>query len=221
MESDRTPVAPSGNNSARIPGANKRGFDATDIARVAVFAAVVAVLGLPSGLAVFGSVPITAQTLGVMLAGTILGAWRGAISMLVLLTLAAIGLPLLSGGRGGIGVFFGPTAGYLIGWVVGAFVIGAIVHFRGRPLTWLRTSVGVVLGGIVTIYAFGIPVQAAVTRIPLAETALQSLVFLPGDLLKAAIAVAITMTLVRAYPKAFRSSTPVARRTTPGSQSTR
>jgi biotin transport system substrate-specific component len=220
MQSDRTPVAPSGNNSARIPGANKRGIDATDIARVAVFAAVVAVLGLPSGLAVFGSVPITAQTLGVMLAGTILGAWRGAISMLVLLTLAAIGLPLLSGGRGGIGVFFGPTAGYLIGWVVGAFVIGAIVHLRGRPLTWLRTSIGVVLGGIVTIYAFGIPVQAAVTRIPLAETALQSLVFLPGDLLKAAIAVAITMTLVRAYPKAFRSSSPVARRTTtPGSQS--
>jgi biotin transport system substrate-specific component len=212
MASDRTPVTPSGDNSARVPGANKRGVDATDIARVAVFAAVVAVLGLPSGLAVFGSVPITAQTLGVMLAGTILGAWRGSISMLVLLALAALGLPLLSGGRGGIGVFFGPTAGYLI---------GAIVHLRGRPLTWLRTSVGVVLGGIVTIYAFGIPVQAAVTRIPLAETALQSLVFLPGDLLKAAIAVAITMTLVRAYPKAFRSSTPVARRTTPGSQSPR
>jgi biotin transport system substrate-specific component len=220
MATDRTPVTPTGDNSARVPGANKRGFDATDIARVAVFAAVVAVLGLPSGLAVFGSVPITAQTLGVMLAGTILGAWRGSISMLVLLTLAALGLPLLSGGRGGIGVFFGPTAGYLIGWVVGAFVIGAIVHLRGRPLTWLRTSIGVVLGGIVTIYAFGIPVQAAVTRIPLAETALQSLVFLPGDLLKAAIAVAITMTLVRAYPKAFRSNTPVARRTsTPGSQS--
>jgi biotin transport system substrate-specific component len=222
MSSDHLSVPPSGDRPPRHPAINRRSIDATDIARIAVFAAVVAVLGLPSGLAVFGSVPITAQTLGVMLAGTILGAWRGSLSMLVLLTLAALGLPLLSGGRGGIGVFFGPTAGYLIGWVVGAFVIGAIVHARGRPLTWLRTSVGVALGGIVTIYAFGIPVQAAVTRIPLVETALQSLIFLPGDLLKAAIAVAITMTLVRADPKAFRSSTAVARRTTtPGSQSPR
>lgn len=181
-------------------------IDATDIARIAVFAAIVAVLGLPGGFSVFGAVPITAQTLGVMLAGAVLGPWRGALSMLVLLVLVAIGLPLLSGGRGGIGVFVGPSAGYLIGWVVGAFVIGLIVHAGGRRPTWLRTSVGVVVGGIVTIYAFGIPVQALVTRLPLAETALQSTVFLPGDLIKAALAVVITMTLARAYPRAFRSA---------------
>lgn len=182
-----------------------RAIDATDIARIAVFAAIVAVLGLPGGFSVFGSVPITAQTLGVMLAGAILGAWRGAISILVLLALVALGLPLLSGGRGGVGVFIGPSAGYLLGWVVGAFVIGAIVQADRSRLTWPRTIVGVLLGGIVTIYAFGVPIQAAITRLPLAETALQSLVFLPGDLVKAAIAIAITMTLVRAYPKAFRS----------------
>lgn len=181
-------------------------IDATDIARIAVFAAIVAVLGLPGGFSVFGAVPITAQTLGVMLAGAVLGPWRGALSMLVLLVLVAIGLPLLSGGRGGIGVFVGPSAGYLIGWVVGAFVIGLIVHAGGRRPTWLRTSIGVVVGGIVTIYAFGIPVQALVTRLPLAETALQSTVFLPGDLIKAALAVVITMTLARAYPRAFRSA---------------
>jgi biotin transport system substrate-specific component len=179
-------------------------IDATDIARIAVFAAIVAVLGLPGGFSVLGAVPITAQTLGVMLAGAILGPWRGAISMLVFLALVALGLPLLSGGRGGIGVFAGPSAGYLIGWVVGAFVIGAIVHARGR-IAWTRTIVGVLVGGIVTVYALGIPVQALVTRLPIAETALQSTVFLPGDLIKAAIAVAITMTLARAYPRAFRS----------------
>jgi biotin transport system substrate-specific component len=179
-------------------------IDATDIARIAVFAAIVAVLGLPGGFTVLGAVPITAQTLGVMLAGAILGPWRGAISMLVFLALVALGLPLLSGGRGGIGVFVGPSAGYLIGWVVGAFVIGAIVHARGRT-TLTRTIIGVLVGGIVTVYAFGIPVQALVTRLPIAETALQSTVFLPGDLIKAAIAVAITMTLARAYPRAFRS----------------
>ena len=195
-----------------VAAQTRRGIDAADIARIAVFAAIVAVLGLPGGFSVFGSVPITAQTLGVMLAGAILGAWRGAISMLVLLALVALGLPLLSGGRGGIAVFVGPSAGYLVGWVLGAFLVGLIVR-AGPRLTWPRTILGVVVGGIVTIYAFGIPVQAAITRLPLAETALQSLVFLPGDLVKAAIAAAITMTLVRAYPRAFRSAaTP---RTTP------
>ncbi|WP_291054606.1 biotin transporter BioY [Herbiconiux sp.] len=180
-------------------------IDATDIARIAVFAAFIAVLGLPGGFAVFGSVPITAQTLGVMLAGAILGAWRGAIALVVFLALVALGLPLLAGGHGGAGVFVGPTAGYLVGWIAGAFVVGAIVHAGRRRLTWARTILGVLVGGILVIYAFGLPVQALVTRIPLPETALQSLVFVPGDLVKAVIAVVITMTLQRAYPRAFRT----------------
>lgn len=182
-------------------------LDATDIARIAVFAAIVAVLGLPGGISVAGGVPITAQTLGVMLAGAILGPLRGALSMLVFLALVALGLPLLSGGRGGIGVFVGPSAGYLIGWVVGALVIGAIVQ-SGRRLTWTRTIVGVIVGGIPAVYAFGIPVQALVTRLPFGAVALQSAVFLPGDLTKVAITVAITMTLARAYPRAFRRVAP-------------
>jgi biotin transport system substrate-specific component len=183
-------------------------MDATDIARVAVFAAIVAVLGLPGGFTVFGAVPITAQTLGVMLAGAILGPWLGALSMTVFLALVAAGLPLLAGGRGGIGVFFGPSAGYLLGWIVGAFVIGLIVHAGGRkPVLW-RTFAGVVAGGILVVYALGIPVQSAVTRLPLGETALTSLVFIPGDLAKAVIATAVVTTLVRAYPRAFRRTWP-------------
>ncbi|GAA4355383.1 biotin transporter BioY [Microbacterium rhizosphaerae] len=185
-----------------------RRMDATDMARVAVFAAIVAVLGLPGGFTVFGAVPITAQTLGVMLAGAILGPWLGALSMTVLLALVAVGLPLLAGGRGGIGVFFGPSAGYLVGWVAGALVIGLIVHAGGRkPVTW-RTVLGIVTGGILVVYVLGIPVQSAVTHLPLADTALLSLVFVPGDLVKAVIATAVVMTLVRAYPRAFRRTWP-------------
>jgi biotin transport system substrate-specific component len=189
-------------------------IDATDIARIAVFAAIVAALGLPGAFSVFGAVPITAQTLGVMLAGAVLGAWRGMLSMVVLLALVAIGLPLLAGGRGGIGVFVGPSAGYLLGWVVGAFVIGLIVHAGGRKLTWVRTSLGVLLGGIGVVYAFGIPVQSFVARLPLAETLLQSSIFVPGDLIKAVLATVITMTLVRAYPRAFQNKTDSADRVT-------
>nr|WP_245534397.1 biotin transporter BioY [Xylanimonas cellulosilytica] len=174
------------------------------MARVAVFAALVAALGLPGGFTVAGAVPITAQTLGVMLAGAVLGPWRGALSITALLALVAAGLPLLAGGRGGIGVFVGPSAGFLAGWIVGAFVIGLIVHSGGRkPRPW-RTLVGVLVGGIVVVYAFGIPVQSLVTRVPLPETALMSLAFVPGDVIKAAIATAVVGTLVRTYPRAFR-----------------
>jgi biotin transport system substrate-specific component len=181
-----------------------RRLGVTDVSRVAVFAALVAVLGLPGGFTIVSSVPITAQTLGVMLAGAILGPWLGALSVTVLLALVAVGLPLLAGGRGGVGVFVGPSAGFLLGWIVGAIVIGLIVHAGARkPRLW-RTFVGVLTGGILTIYAVGIPVQSAVTRLPLAETALTSLVFVPGDLMKAVIATGIVMTLVRAYPRGFR-----------------
>lgn len=181
-------------------------FDATDIAYIAVFAAVIGVLGLPGGIQIAGSVPITLQTLGVMLAGAVLGPWRGAASVAVLLGAVALGLPLLSGGRGGLAVFAGPTVGYLIGWVAGAAVIGLIVQIGRRRPVWWRTALGVVVGGILVVYAFGIPVQAAMTGLGLGETVITSLAFLPGDAIKVAVAVAATSVLWRAYPRAFRWS---------------
>ncbi|MGO4536017.1 biotin transporter BioY [Leifsonia sp. 2MCAF36] len=193
----------------------RRRLDATDLARVAVFAALVAVLGLPAGISVFGGVPITAQTLGVMLAGAILGPWLGALSMAVLLALVAVGLPLLAGGTGGIGVFVSPSAGYLFGWIVGAFVIGLIVHAGRRKPVWWRTFLGMLVGGILVVYAIGVPVQSLVMRLPLGPTAAASLVFVPGDLIKAVIATAVVMTLVRAYPRAFRRSWATAPREAP------
>ena len=191
-----------------------------DTTRVAAFAALITVLGLPGAIPVFGgAVPITLQTLGVMLAGTILGPSRGAASVLVFEALVLIGLPLLSGGRGGAGVFVGPSAGYLLGWIFGVVVIGAMTSIGARgPRPW-RTAAACVTGGIVVIYAVGIPVQALVTRLPLAETALTSTVFLAGDIVKTVLATVITLTLWRAYPRAFdrriSSKRPVAVDLTP------
>lgn len=200
--------------SLPLGAARRARLDATDLARVAVLAAVVAVLGLPGSISVLGGVPITAQTLGVMLAGAVLGARLGALALAVLLALVAVGLPLLAGGTGGLGVFLGPSAGYLVGWIAGAAVVGLLVHLGGRRPNAARTAVAMVVGGIVVVYAVGIPVQSLVTRLPLMETAYTSLVFLPGDLVKAAIATAIVMTLVRGYPRAFRrpSGWTIARR---------
>ncbi|WEK60004.1 MAG: biotin transporter BioY [Candidatus Microbacterium colombiense] len=179
-----------------------------DLGRIAIFAALIIVFGmitipLPTG------VPITAQTLGVMLAGAVLGPRRGPLAVLIVLVLAAVGLPVLAGGRGGIGVFVGPTAGYLLGWVVGAVVIGLIVH--GGRITWWRTALGAVVGGILVVYLFGIPVQALVLGVDLVPTAVSSLAFLPGDLLKAAAATALVLALRRAYPPAFGRAVGAAR----------
>lgn len=175
-------------------------MSARDLARIAVFAALTAGLGLIGAFTVGGAVPITLQTLGVMLAGAVLGPWRGAASMGLLLLAVAIGLPLLAGGRGGIGVFMSPTAGYLIGWVIAPIVIGFIVG--SRPVWW-RVAVGSVVGGILVVYLFGIPVQAWLTQLSIGETIITSLVFLPGDILKVVIATLVTMGLFRAYPRAF------------------
>ena len=83
-----------------------------DIVLIALFAAIIVVLGLlPPIMLGFIPVPITAQSLGVMLAGCILGAKRGATAVLLVLLLVAIGLPVLSGGRGGLAVFAGLVDG--------------------------------------------------------------------------------------------------------------
>lgn len=171
-----------------------------DLARIAVFAALIIVLGMVT-IPLPGGVPITGQTLGVMLAGLVLGARRAPLAVLTVLALAAVGLPVLAGGRGGLGVFVGPTAGYLLGWVAGTIVIG-LIAYRGR-FTWWRAAIAAVVGGIGVVYLFGIPVLAAVTGIPLGAAALSNVVFLPGDLLKAAAAVVLVVALRRAYPRAF------------------
>ena len=186
------------------------------LAHIALFAAVIAVLGIPPAVPLFGgAVPVTAQTLGVMLAGAILGPWRGAASVALFEAMVAIGLPLLAGGRGGIGVFFGPTGGYLIGWIVGAAVIGLIVQLGATRPTWLRTIVGLVVGGILVVYLFGIPVQAFYVGTTLVETTIQSLLFLIGDSIKVAIATVVTMSLWRAYPRAFVGLAPKRRESVP------
>ncbi len=166
-----------------------------------MFAALIAALGLPGALYLGGTaVPITFQTLGVMLAGAILGARKGFLSVLLFLVLVAAGLPLLSGGRGGLGVFVGPSVGYLAGWLLGVVVIG---WFTARLLPRYRVlpALGATaLGGIVAVYLVGVPVFAAITGTPLDVAFLGSLVFLPGDLAKVVVTVLVAKGVHRAWP---------------------
>lgn len=172
-----------------------------DIAYIALFAALTAVLGLIPRIDLsFGPVPITAQSLGPMLAGSILGARRGALSQVLFLLLLAAGLPLLAGGRGGLGVFASPSAGFIIAWPLAAAVVGAATERLWSRLGLLSSFLINVVGGIGVVYAIGIPVLALLAGLPLRNAAASAMVFLPGDLLKAALAASVAIFVKRGYP---------------------
>ncbi|MGM7636114.1 biotin transporter BioY [Bacillus sp. Hm123] len=159
-----------------------------DITYVALFAAVMGALGLipPIPLS-FTPVPITLQTMGVLLAGGILGARLGFFSIVTFLLLVAAGVPLLTGGRGGLSVFVGPSAGYLFGYAITAFAVGYLIS-RFETTTFKNILFVNLTVGMFMLYLFGIPVQSFVMDIPLVETIKVSLVFIPGDVLKATFA---------------------------------
>ncbi|MDG1736885.1 MAG: biotin transporter BioY [Paracoccaceae bacterium] len=175
------------------------------IALIALFAAFIAALGLiPKFTLAFG-IPITAQSLGIMLCGTVLGAKRGALAVLLFLLLVAMGLPLLAGGRGGLGLFVSPSAGFLIGWPVAAFVTGLIVEkWRAAPLS-IVAGIGSVIGGIIVLYPFGIIGLSIVLEKSIVESTLLMAAFIPGDAIKAVLAGAITAALAKARPMSVLS----------------
>jgi biotin transport system substrate-specific component len=172
-----------------------------DLALVATFAGVVAALGLVPGFIPPGfTVPITAQSLGVMLAGAVLGARRGAMSLVLFLVLVAVGLPLLAGGRGGLGVFAGPSVGFLLGYPVAAFVVGWLAERGGAVYRLAWGLVANLLGGIVVLYAAGILGIALVTGATIQAAWLSTWIFLPGDLAKAVVAAFVARGVHAAYP---------------------
>lgn len=175
-----------------------------NLTNIALFAALIAVLGLVPKIDLISGVPITAQSLGIMLCGTVLGAKRGALAVLLFLALVAVGLPLLSGGRGGLGVFAGPSVGYLIAFPISAFVAGWVVERWSAPIG-VASFAGAVLGGIVIMSVLGTIGMAVVLGKTLPEAALLAAPFLAGDVLKAGIAAGITQGLAKVRPAAVLS----------------
>ena len=180
-----------------MPG--QRTAPATELARTVVFAAFIAVLGLFPGFYLGGAaVPVVLQNMGPLLAGSILGARRGGASVLLFLGLVVIGLPLLSGGRGGIAPFAGPSGGFLLGWLLSAFVVGLIVQ-RATPRPGLAVLLLANLAGVAVDYLIGIPYWAAFTG-DLGAAAVQSLVFVPGDAVKLVLVSLVAVAVHRALP---------------------
>ena len=172
-----------------------------DIPLIAVFAGVIAALGLFPAISAFGgAVPITAQSLGIMLAGAILGPRRGALALIVFLALVAIGLPLLAGGRGGLGVFAGPSVGYLIGFPVAAYAVGALTYAVGAPYRLAWGILAAVVGGVVVLNVLGIVGLVLRADLSVQEATTAALVFIPGDLVKAVVCGVVARGVHAAYP---------------------
>jgi biotin transport system substrate-specific component len=172
-----------------------------DLALIAMFTGVIAALGLIPAVAPFGgAVPITAQSMGVMLAGAVLGSKRGALAVLLFLALVAIGLPLLSGGRGGLGVFAGPSVGYLVGFPVAAWLVGRLTEALGRPYRVVVGTLANVLGGVLVLNAIGIVGMVLVADLSLAKATSLAAVFVPGDLVKAVLTAVVAAGVHAAYP---------------------
>ncbi|MFE3293430.1 biotin transporter BioY [Rhodococcus sp. NPDC059234] len=184
--------------STRISGAPK--FSARDLAQVAVFAALIIALGLPGTINIGTSgVPITLQTLGVMLAGALLGPRKGVLSVLTVIALG-LALPVLAGGRTSLTSLSSPTAGFLIGWIPTVAVIGWLtVKLLPRYNVIVGTLINLI-GGIVVLYAFGIAGMMVRADLTFAKALSLNVTFLPGDAIKAVVAAAVAAQVHRAYP---------------------
>ena len=172
-----------------------------DYPRIAIFVGLIAALSWVPAIYLIPDVPVTAQTLGVMLAGAVLGSYRGALAVLLYEILALAGLPILAGGAGGLAPFTGPTGGYLIGFIVGAYVVGLVIEKLPKLNLAVSSILGFVLGGIVTVYIPGILWLSYSTNHPLLPVALGNLVFLVGDSVKIVLAVLILLGIKSANPK--------------------
>jgi biotin transport system substrate-specific component len=141
----------------------------------------------------FTPVPITLQTLAVVLTGAALGSKRGALAMLLYLAEGAAGLPVFAGGTGGFIHLIGFTGGYLWSYPIAAFVTGLLCEKRlDRSF---QTSIIAMLPATVIIYALGVPWLAVAMHLTLDKALLAGMVpFIPGDLLKLVIATALLPT---------------------------
>lgn len=142
-------------------------------------------------------VPITLQNFFTGLAGVFLGGYAAALSQVVYLLLGIIGLPVFAGGKAGLGALLGPTGGYLVGFIVGAYVIGKMVQSR-REAGFLWIVLALAAGNLV-IYTLGTLQLSLVAHLSLVKALLVGVVpFLTGDLIKI-LAIALLAVKMKDY----------------------
>lgn len=169
-----------------------------NIARAALFAALMGAFAFVSFPVPGTGIPVTLQVLGVFLAGIFLGPVWGGAAMVLYLAAGAVGAPVFSGGSGGIGILLGGEAsfGYLWSYPPAAVLIGLIVHgasdLRTPSTVSLPRLVAAMTAGTVVIYTFGVVGLMFVQSIGVVAAVTAGVVpFIPGEILKMAAAALI------------------------------
>ena len=144
-------------------------------------------IAVSAQIAIGFPVPITAQTFAVLIISALLGARRGVACVLAYLAEGAAGLPVFAQTKAGPAVFGGPTGGYLVGFVLAAFVVGLLAE-KGWDRRFWTTVLAMVIGNII-IYAFGLTWLSILTG-PRVAWSLYLLPYIPGDILKILLAAA-------------------------------
>ncbi len=178
-----------------------------DATLVAGFTALTALAAQVKFALPFTPVPITGQTFAVLLAGAALGANKGALSQLAYWLVGVVGLPVYADAKGGWNIATGATMGYLVGFVVAAWVVGRLAEQRHDRR--ILTSIPAMLFGTAVIYTFGVAWLAVYLGVPVATGESNAITmglapFLVGDALKLLLAALTTASTWR-FVDAFRS----------------
>jgi biotin transport system substrate-specific component len=219
-------------SAVALPAPVARSSVSTDVALISTFAAFVAVCAILPGIPTPSGVPITLQTFAVILAGLVLGWRRGGLAVLLYVVLGLAGLPIFSGGVGGVAVLAGPSVGYLLAFPFAAALAGVFggLALRGAdrlmassfadrfarrlgegvgraPSAW-RYPLLVVAGlgaSFLTIHPAGIVGLMVRLGITLPEAFAIDVVYWPGDVLKNLASAAVAVAVFKAFPDMLRS----------------
>ncbi len=140
-----------------------------------------------------GPVPIVLQNMFVLLAGIILGPRWGLACVGIYLLIGACGLPVFHNGKAGIGVIFGPTGGYLLGYLPAVFITGLISKAGNHKMI---ANIFAMIAGSIIVYAAGVPWLKAVTGMGWSKAfAVGMYPFIPGDIIKIIVAAFIAQAI--------------------------
>lgn len=174
------------------------GIPVRDMTKIAIFAALMCILG-PLSIPI-GPVPISLTTLVIYIMVYVLGMKRGVISCVIYILLGLVGLPVFSGFSFGPSKLLGPTGGYIIGYIFVVLIVGAIIDHWPEKY-WLHL-IGFIVGTAV-LYAFGTAWFIYLMKCTLAYAMSVCVVpFIPGDLCKIVLAMLIGSQVRRALIKA-------------------
>lgn len=207
-EADRPDLDPAAVLDLALPEPAERPQHRTsDVALVATFAAFIAVCAIIPGIPTGTGVPVTLQTFGVVLAGLVLGWRRGALAVLLYLAVGLAGVPVFSGGTGGLAVLGGPSAGYLLAFPFAAALAGWLsgpARSATGQARYLVLVASGVIGTAATIHPAGIVGMARYFHVSVGEAFGWGAVYLPGDVVKNLLAAGVATAVFAHYPDLLR-----------------